>query len=227
MSSVASVYFAVCVVMCGECCVCCVLCAACEALCGSCVFLCTSAVGLTSSPPLAHPMSFDLSTLISLSLSQAIINGFVEQLATSLGASSGASGSSGGGLGDNIGDAEYLYAFKHAVMPAAKRFQPELVIVSCGFDAADGDPLGGCSLTPAGYAAMTRQLQSLADGKIVLVLEGGYNLDSISSSAAACVQALLGDEVVSPKVGEPSPRAVAVVDRVADLHRRTRDFVGQ
>jgi len=51
------------------------------------------------------------------------------------------------------------------VMPIATAFAPELVIISAGFDAAEGDPLGGCSLTPAGYSAMTHQLLSLAHGR--------------------------------------------------------------
>ena len=47
------------------------------------------------------------------------------------------------------------------------QFGPELVLVSCGFDAAEGDPLGGYSVTPAGYAHMTHLLMSLAQGKLV------------------------------------------------------------
>ena len=50
------------------------------------------------------------------------------------------------------------------------QFNPELVLVSCGFDAAQGDPLGGYSVTPAGYAHMTHMLMSLAEGKVVSVL---------------------------------------------------------
>lgn len=47
---------------------------------------------------------------------------------------------------------------------------------SAGFDAADGDPLGGCNVTPRGYAQMTNLLRNLAGGKMVVALEGGYNL---------------------------------------------------
>ncbi len=60
--------------------------------------------------------------------------------------------------------------------PVLNTFQPDLVIVAAGFDAARGDPLGGCNLSPAGYAAMTRFLVTrYAQGKVVLCLEGGYN----------------------------------------------------
>ncbi|KAF0696698.1 Aste57867_12552 [Aphanomyces stellatus] len=94
-----------------------------------------------------------------------------------------------------IGDAEYLAAFDRVLMPIFRAYDPEIVLVSAGFDSALGDPLGRCRLTPAGYARMTHQLSSLAHGKIVLALEGGYNLRSIATSASACIRILLGDPV--------------------------------
>lgn len=87
-----------------------------------------------------------------------------------------------------MGDAEYLHAFMKIVMPIAFEFAPDLVIgewfslstaelyrytllVSAGFDAADGDELGQCRVTPAGYAHMTHMLSTLAGGKMVVALE--------------------------------------------------------
>ncbi|KIJ18774.1 hypothetical protein PAXINDRAFT_71358 [Paxillus involutus ATCC 200175] len=90
-------------------------------------------------------------------------------------------------------DADYIHAFQQIVMPIALEFAPELVIISAGFDAADGDDLGECHVTPTGYAHMTHMLASLAGGKLVVALEGGYNLDSISNSALAVARVLLGD----------------------------------
>ena len=63
-----------------------------------------------------------------------------------------------------------------------------LVLISAGFDAARGDPLGECDVTPAGYAFLTRRLSAVANGKLVLALEGGYNTDSVKYSVSACVQ---------------------------------------
>ena len=54
------------------------------------------------------------------------------------------------------------------------QYDPQLILISAGFDAALGDPLGGQGITPPGYANLTSLLMPLADGKIVLVLEGGY-----------------------------------------------------
>lgn len=92
-----------------------------------------------------------------------------------------------------MGDAEYLFAFQHIVIPIATDFDPDLVIIAAGFDAADGDQLGGCHVTPACYAHMTHMLMSLAKGKLLVCLEGGYNLRSISKSALAVTRTLVGE----------------------------------
>jgi hypothetical protein len=94
---------------------------------------------------------------------------------------------------NKIGDAEYLLAFNQVVMPIATEFNPDLVFVSAGFDAARGDPLGGCLVTPECYARLTHMLCGLAEGRVIMALEGGYNLTSISSSFAECAKVLLGD----------------------------------
>eukprot|EP01138_Halocafeteria_seosinensis_P005430 gb/GECG01005551.1/.p1 GENE.gb/GECG01005551.1/~~gb/GECG01005551.1/.p1 ORF type:complete len:1042 (+),score=127.26 gb/GECG01005551.1/:1-3126(+) len=116
----------------------------------------------------------------------------------------GAASEVGGGPGEGytvnipwpcrgMGDAEYISAFDQVVLPIARQYAPELVIVSAGFDAAKGDPLGGCNVTPAGYAHMTSMLKSLAGGRVLVALEGGYNLRSISKSVEAVTKVLLGD----------------------------------
>lgn len=102
-----------------------------------------------------------------------------------------------GGLSPPLGDAEYLAAFRTVVMPIAREFQPDLVLVSAGFDAAFGHPapLGGYMVSPACFGYLTRELMKLAEGKVVLALEGGYDLPAICDSAQECVRALLGDDL--------------------------------
>ncbi|KAF5402978.1 Histone deacetylase [Paragonimus heterotremus] len=94
-----------------------------------------------------------------------------------------------------MSDAEYLAAFRLIVIPAALEFQPELVLVSAGFDAAPGHPttLGGYDVSPAAFGWMTRLLcdQRIANSRVVLALEGGYNLKSLCECSEACVRALL------------------------------------
>ncbi|XP_017879936.1 histone deacetylase 4 isoform X3 [Ceratina calcarata] len=101
-----------------------------------------------------------------------------------------------GGLSPPMGDAEYLAAFRTIVMPIATAFDPNIILVSAGFDAAVGHPapLGGYKVSPACFGKMTQQLLTLANGKVVLALEGGYDLAAICDSAQECVRALLGDE---------------------------------
>lgn len=92
-----------------------------------------------------------------------------------------------------MADMEYMLAFQAIIMPIAYEFDPELVLVSAGFDAAVGDQLGGCKVTPEAYGFFTYWLSALANGKIILCLEGGYNVNSISHSMALCAKSLLGD----------------------------------
>ncbi|XP_031253691.1 histone deacetylase 5 isoform X2 [Pistacia vera] len=95
------------------------------------------------------------------------------------------------------GDADYLAVWDHILLPVAKEFVPDIIIVSAGFDAAAGDPLGGCHVTPYGYSVMLNKLMDFAQGKIVLALEGGYNLESISNSVLACMEVLLEHKPIS------------------------------
>ncbi|XP_059641300.1 histone deacetylase 5-like [Cornus florida] len=112
----------------------------------------------------------------------------------------------GAGAGYNInvpwenswcGDADYFAVWDHILIPVAKEFNPDMIIISAGFDAAVGDPLGGCCITPYGYSVMLKKLMEFARGKIVMALEGGYNLDSLANSVLACVEVLLADKPIS------------------------------
>uniref|UniRef100_A0A673C4R7 histone deacetylase n=1 Tax=Sphaeramia orbicularis TaxID=375764 RepID=A0A673C4R7_9TELE len=101
-----------------------------------------------------------------------------------------------GGLDPPMGDAEYLAAFRSVVMPIANEFAPDIVLVSSGFDAVEGHPppLGGYTLTSKCFGYLTRQLMTLAGGRVVLALEGGHDLTAICDASEACVATLLGQE---------------------------------
>uniref|UniRef100_UPI003AB09223 histone deacetylase 7-like n=1 Tax=Centroberyx gerrardi TaxID=166262 RepID=UPI003AB09223 len=120
-----------------------------------------------------------------------------------------------GGLDPPMGDAEYLAAFRAVVMPIAHEFSPDVVLVSAGFDAVEGhaSPLGGYRVTAKCFGFLTRQLMSLAGGRVVLALEGGHDLTAICDASEACVSALLGKEVepLSQSVLDQKPCANAVV----------------
>ncbi|KAG7449601.1 histone deacetylase clr3 [Guyanagaster necrorhizus] len=116
--------------------------------------------------------------------------------------------------GEGMGDAEYIHAFQHIVMPIAMEFAPQLVIISAGFDAAQGDPLGQCCITPAGYAHMTYMLSGLAGGRLVVALEGGYNVEAGARSALAVTKVIVGeppDELPPMTASEQAAEAVWLV----------------
>ncbi|QPG76734.1 hypothetical protein FOA43_004128 [Brettanomyces nanus] len=119
-----------------------------------------------------------------------------------------------------MGDAEYVYAFQKVVMPILYEFKPDFVIVSSGFDAADGDPIGGCHISPAGYGQMTHSIKTLAQGNVCVILEGGYNLDSISVSALRVAKVLLGEPPEVLQQNLPKPEAVIAISDVIKIQSR-------
>jgi len=100
-------------------------------------------------------------------------------------------------LPPGMGDGEYARIYRDVVLPIARAFDPELVLVSAGFDAFGGDPLAPMALTASGYselgAVCLAAATGAARGRAVFVLEGGYDLRGLASSGAAVTRALLGD----------------------------------
>ena len=98
-------------------------------------------------------------------------------------------------LQPGAGDAEIVAAFTDRLAPAMRDFAPELVIISAGFDCHRDDPMAVMGVTDEGFAALTRVVMDIADasagGRIVSMLEGGYDLDALASAAAAHVTALM------------------------------------
>ena len=88
-----------------------------------------------------------------------------------------------------------MEAMRRKLLPAAEAFKPELVLISAGFDSRGGDPLGRFTLTDEDFAEMTRLVMGLAessaDGRLVSVLEGGYDLAGLASAAVAHVKAIM------------------------------------
>ncbi len=111
-------------------------------------------------------------------------------------------------------DAAYRLAFTEVVLPTLRRFAPELVLVSAGFDAHVRDPLASMQVTEAGYAWMARALREVADesagGRLGLLLEGGYDLAALEGSVRAALRGALGWAVgeVSGEVGERHREAI-------------------
>ncbi|XP_017758802.1 PREDICTED: histone deacetylase 6 isoform X2 [Eufriesea mexicana] len=120
-----------------------------------------------------------------------------------------------------MGDAEYIAAFQQIIMPVAYQFNPELILVSAGFDACIGDPLGGCFVTPEMYGHLTHWLSSLANGHVILSLEGGYNINSVSHAMTICTKSLLGDPLPMLESGQtPCTSAVHTINNVLKTQKQ-------
>ncbi|XP_009461218.1 PREDICTED: LOW QUALITY PROTEIN: histone deacetylase 10 [Nipponia nippon] len=119
-----------------------------------------------------------------------------------------------------MGNSDYLAAFFHVLLPMAFEFDPELVLVSSGYDSGIGDPEGQMDATPEVFAHLTHFLMQLANGKLCVILEGGYHLKSLSESVCMTVKTLLGDPV--PQItGEMAPclSAVESIQNVRAAHK--------
>ncbi|VDM79420.1 unnamed protein product, partial [Strongylus vulgaris] len=105
------------------------------------------------------------------------------------------------------GDADYMAIHWNVLMPLAREFNPDFVIVSAGFDSCDGDPLGGMHLSPDAYSHIVYHLSALAHGKLLLLLEGGYNHSVQSVGVHRCLRVLCGYKPLPlTKLGPPKDR---------------------
>lgn len=117
------------------------------------------------------------------------------------------------------GDPQFASLVEHVVVPAARSWEPELILVSAGYDAHRDDPLASCELTEEGYASMTGSLRRLAadlgDVPIGVVLEGGYALGALARSVAATLEVLAAPSPPSNPGIEMDPLAAAAAARAA------------
>jgi acetoin utilization deacetylase AcuC-like enzyme len=124
------------------------------------------------------------------------------------------------------GDRSFAALYEQVLWPAARRYQPQLIIVSAGFDSHWLDPIAGMRLSLTGYAQLSRELlkmaQELCAGKIVFAMEGGYNLDALSHGVANIARILLGDDIISDPLGPPrntqEPPIEPLIDQLKRIH---------
>jgi len=118
-----------------------------------------------------------------------------------------------------VGDAGYGRIIQELIWPLAERFDPDLMLVSAGYDGHWDDPLAHMRLSVSGYAALQRALvdmaQALCGGRIVFTLEGGYHLDALAYGVLNAFYALMGQETVVDPLG-PSPRGERPVDELIE-----------
>jgi acetoin utilization deacetylase AcuC-like enzyme len=117
------------------------------------------------------------------------------------------------------GDHGYAHVFDEVIAPALRRFRPQLILVSAGYDAHWSDPLGPMVLSVSGYARLNQTLLALADelcdGRLVMILEGGYNLDALGACVVAGLRQLLGRPPGLDPIGEvDAPEPLPEIERV-------------
>ena len=121
------------------------------------------------------------------------------------------------------GDTGYAQIFQEIIWPLAHRYDPQLALVSAGFDAHWTDPLAMMGLSLPGYAQMARELVSMADelcdGRLVFTLEGGYDPVVLSNGVQNVFYALLGDPTVQDPIGRSPYQETPIGGRIAQVKR--------
>ncbi len=118
------------------------------------------------------------------------------------------------------GERRWLALLEHVIAPVARAFEPELVLVSAGFDAHRADPLATCMLEAGSFGEMARRVNELAGeagAPLGLLLEGGYDLDALAQSVIATLEALAGGS--APRSVEPDPLTLRAARQVARYWR--------
>lgn len=131
-------------------------------------------------------------------------------------------------LPGGCGDTEYALLLDEVIAPKVRAFQPQLILVSAGYDAHHADPIDGSlmRLSCAGYAALVSSLRTLAldlcSGRIVVALEGGYDLTALSWSVRSSIEALLGESPTPDPIGPASaanqPDLLELISGIKALH---------
>jgi len=131
-------------------------------------------------------------------------------------------------LPSGSGDDEYHKVFEEIIVPVTRRFRPQLIMVSAGYDPHWKDRLAMMGVSTAGFADMVRFIKELADelcdGKIVITLEGGYNLKALATSVKTTFDVLLGKSDIEDPIGQPEHRWAApdisdLVTRIKEIHK--------
>jgi len=130
-------------------------------------------------------------------------------------------------LAMGYGNGEYTGIFERILNPVALEFDPDLILVSAGFDIYENDPLGGMRVTPEGFAGLTRSLMEIAgkccNGKIVFTLEGGYDLTGLRKSVKGVLKEMAGLSNTNHRdmASTADPGALDyAVNRVVQVHSR-------
>jgi len=127
-----------------------------------------------------------------------------------------------------MGDDEFIQIFEEILNPIIDQYKPEFILVSAGFDIYSEDPLGGMKVTPEGFAKLTRLLTDAADkvcdGKIVFLLEGGYNLDGLWISTKEVIEELLDKKRTEYKLSVSETKVDSLIENIKKVYSDYWEF---
>lgn len=122
-----------------------------------------------------------------------------------------------------VGDGGFKSVFEEIVIPSLQRFHPDLILVSAGYDAHRDDPLANLSLSLSGFDWITTQLiksaTQLCSGKIIFILEGGYNLDVLSYGVSNAIRRLLGIDEFEDPIGKSNHTEPDITQLLIELKK--------
>ena len=130
-------------------------------------------------------------------------------------------------LPTGCGNVEYLQSFEQIIVPTIKRFKPQLILVSAGYDAHWADGIAYMQVSITGFAQMIRILKELADelcsGRLALSLEGGYNLSALAATIKATFDVLLGNTEIEDPLGQSpyqfgAPDITLLIRSIKEIH---------
>lgn len=128
-------------------------------------------------------------------------------------------------FGARAGDEAYSMALNDLIEPAMAKFDPDMILVSAGFDAHWQDPLAAAAMSLTGYAEMSRKIIAMAErycrGRVLFVLEGGYHFQALSHGVLNVIYALLGQDTISDPLGQSpysSPDVTKLLVQLKRLH---------
>ncbi|MDD5095445.1 MAG: histone deacetylase [Dehalococcoidia bacterium] len=126
------------------------------------------------------------------------------------------------------GDDEYHRAYYEILAPVARRFRPQIIFVSAGYDTHWADDLAGMKVSVSGFADIVTLIKGLAndlcEGRMVFTLEGGYNLQALAYSVKATFDVLLGNSKIDDPMGQPGnrgwkPAVESILEQVKKVHQ--------
>jgi len=122
-----------------------------------------------------------------------------------------------------VGDSGYAQIMQEIIWPLAHRYDPQLILVSAGFDAHWTDPLAMMTLSLEGYAQITRELANMADelcdGRIVFTLEGGYDPTVLANAVQNVFHILLGEDKISDPIGRSPYQEASIANLIQTVKR--------